>query len=433
MTGTVPVSRRRVLSIAASLLVLPSWPSWAQSPAAFPFYSGEQALQGLYGHLMPPLAQAFETEARALTAAARRYCSEPASKTALQDAWRRSLLAWQALSSPALGPVIERRSQRQIDFWPARPALLAKALAQGPTRLEDMVRIGTPAKGFPAMEWLLGGVHEPAHCPYLVLIAEGIEAEAQALRAAFDALAVRDWSTDEAAARSAFAEWINQWLGGLERLRWMHIEQPVQRARTAGHGRPPAFARQTPSDNTAEWRSQWQALLRHAQLNTPHPGFAKPPEGVQSFLGRPGERFQAPNPGFARPPEGVQSFLGRPGERFEAPNPGFARPPEGVQSFLGRPGERLETSEQRMEPPQPGQAAIPIEALLMGKGHIALAQRWRQTLDTADTAMRQLTSTPDSDELMALSHTLKSVTTLYQAEVAAALDVPLGFSDADGD
>ena len=28
--------------------------------------------------------------------------------------------------------------------------------------------------------------------------------------------------------------------------------------------------------------------------------------------------------------------------RVSAPNPGFARPPEGVQSFLGRPGERLE-------------------------------------------------------------------------------------------
>ena len=49
----------------------------------------------------------------------------------------------------------------------------------------------------------------------------------------------------------------------------------------------------------------------------------------------------APNPGIAGPPEGVQSFLGRPGERL-APNPGFARPPEGVQSFLGRPGERLD-------------------------------------------------------------------------------------------
>ena len=51
----------------------------------------------------------------------------------------------------------------------------------------------------------------------------------------------------------------------------------------------------------------------------------------------------APNPGFAGPPEGVQSFLGRPGERL-APNPGFAGPPEGVQPFLGRPGGGLESA-----------------------------------------------------------------------------------------
>ena len=52
----------------------------------------------------------------------------------------------------------------------------------------------------------------------------------------------------------------------------------------------------------------------------------------------------APNPGYARPPEGGQSLLGRPGEGLMAPNPGYPRPPEGVQSLLGRPGEGLNSS-----------------------------------------------------------------------------------------
>ena len=55
------------------------------------------------------------------------------------------------------------------------------------------------------------------------------------------------------------------------------------------------------------------------EVSAPSPGFARPPEGVQSFLGRPGELESAPNPGCARPPKGVQSFLGRPGERHESP------------------------------------------------------------------------------------------------------------------
>ena len=338
-----------------------AWPvlcAQTQTPlVAFPFYSGEQALQGLYGQHLPPLARAFEAEAGALVTAARTHCSTPSSADVLRSAWRKALLAWQALASPALGPVIERRSQRQIDFWPPRSPLLKKALAQAPRTLADMERIGSPAKGFPAMEMLLVGPSDPAHCPYLVLIAEGIAAEATALRSGFESLATRDWTTDEDAARAAFAEWINQWLGGLERLRWMHIEQPVQRARMAGDKRAPAFARQSMADNTAEWRAQWQALRAQARL--------KP--------------------------------------------------------------------EQVSQPPQPGQGLIPIEALLMGKGHIALAGRWGQALDAADTVIGQLPAKPSKEQLLALSKTLKGVTSLYQAEVAAALDVPLGFSDADGD
>lgn len=353
------INRRHTL---AALLAAAAWPvtglqAQTGSPVAFPYYRGEDALAGLYEHHLPPLARNFETQARALSAAARQHCAGPAAPKALKDAWRQTLLAWQALSSPALGPVIERRSQRQIDFWPARPALLAKALERAPKTLTDMESVGTPAKGFPALEWLLATPPSPSHCPYAALVAVGIEAEATALRIGFEQLAARDWTDDEDTARTAFAEWINQWLGGLERLRWAHIEQPVQKARTAGKGHAPEFARRTAADNAAEWRAQWRALLAQARL--------KP--------------------------------------------------------------------EQRAQPPQPGQGLVPIEALIMGKGHIALAQRWAQALDRADAAIAALPAKAGETELMALSKTLKGVTTLFQAEVAAALDVPLGFSDADGD
>lgn len=353
------INRRHTLASLLAIAALPVTGLHAQTGGAlaFPYYSGEDALQGLYAQHLPPLARDFETQARALTAAAHQHCVGPAAPAALKDAWRRALLSWQTLSSPALGPVIERRSQRQIDFWPTRPALLAKALERAPKTLADMESIGTPAKGFPAMEQLLADPPSPAHCPYLVLVAEGIEAEAVALRAGFDALATRDWTSDEDAARTAFAEWINQWLGGLERLRWAHIEQPVQKARTAGKGHVPEFARLAPADNAVEWRAQWQALRAQARLS----------------------------------------------------------------------------AAQRAQPPQPGQGLVPIEALLMGKGQIALAQRWGQALDRADAAIAALPAKAGEKELMALSKTLKGVTTLFQTEVAAALDVPLGFSDADGD
>lgn len=353
------INRRHTLAGLLAVAALPVTGLHAQTGGAlaFPYYRGEDALQGLYAQHLPPLARDFESQTKALTAAARQHCARPAAPAALKDAWRSALLSWQTLSSPALGPVIQRRSQRQIDFWPTRPALLAKALERAPKTLADMESIGTPAKGFPAMEQLLAVQPSPAHCPYLVLAAEGIQAEAVALRTGFDALAARDWTQDEDAARAAFAEWINQWLGGLERLRWIHVEQPVQKARTAGKGHAPEFARMATADNAAEWRAQWKALLAQARLS----------------------------------------------------------------------------AAQRAQPPQPGQGLVPIEALLMGKGHIALAQRWGQALDRADAAIAALPAKSGETELMALSKTLKGVTTLFQAEVAAALDVPLGFSDADGD
>jgi len=347
------LSRRQSVSCLLLLAATPALPAFAQ--VAFPYYRGEDALQGLYARHMPVLARAFETQARALTAAVRGQCGKGEPAVLLQ-AWRQALLAWHAMSSPALGPVVTRRSQRQIDFWPMRSLLLKRALDSAPRTLADMARVGTPAKGFPTMEaLLLAQPFDAGHCGFLALIAEGIEAEALALREAFDQLASRDWTEDEEGARTAFAEWINQWLGGLEHLRWIEIEQPVQRARTAG--RKPAFARQTMADNIGSWRAQWQALRSQARL---------------------------------------------------------------------RPA-------QLHAPPQPEHDLVPIEALLMGKGQIFVARRWAQAIDSVDRALATLPAQPSGDDLMALSRTMKKLTSLYQGEVASALDVPLGFSDADGD
>lgn len=358
----VHIRSRSMQRIASVLLSVGWWmaltpAAHAQGVVAFPVYRAEHALRGIYTHHYPVRWQAFEHEAAALTQAARQHCAGREQAADLMHAWERARLVWVAASNPAVGPVIQRRSQREIDFWPARPALLQRALANRPQSLAQMERVGGPAKGFPTMETLLFRVSPAAHCPYLVLIAEGIEAEAQALSKAFAELAVKDWTTDEEAARSGFAEWVNQWLGGLESLRWQQMELPIQKARTTKAGQPPSFARRRMEDNVADWRAQWQSLRAQARLAA----------GV--------------------------------------PN----------------------------NPPEPGKALAPIEALLLGKGHIALAERWGKAIDAATSAMESLSARPSERELLALSSSLKAVGSLYQGEVAAALDVPLGFSSADGD
>ena len=328
-----------------------------------PYYSAEQALQGVYRHHLPALAQAFDRSAAQLVSRTDAHCQGQATLAELRTAWLQALLSWQALSSPEIGPLVARRSQREIDFWPTRERLLRQALAKAPQSLADMERVGTPAKGFPAYEQMLtmaaGQALAPAHCRYASLVAQGIAAEAQALHTELTTLAGKDWREAPEDAASAFAEWINQWLGGLERLRWAHIDKPIQTHRTTGapSSEPVAFARLTAEANLADWRAQWQSLRAMARMT---------------------------------------------------------------------PG-------QYAAPPAPGQALIPIEALLIGKGRLPLAQRWAQALDRTSADLASLTPTAGEADLLAMAQRMKALTVLYQNEVAAALDVPLGFSSADGD
>jgi uncharacterized protein len=405
------------LVLGTTLLTLTSHTAQAATPAAstpasptvMRTYSAAQVMQGLYGQHLPPLSQRFMAEADALVLATQQHCEvlpslgagyqpQLSAWTHLHTQWQSTMTAWEALSTPAVGPVLTRRSQRQIDFWPTRYELIQKALDKAPQSLADMETVGTLAKGLPAFEALLTRPLDPAHgrsadtrgpksgtkpqaqpqantpmsaatCHYLTLLALGIQAEGRELGAELAVWANKDWLastvSDPEATRTAYAEWLNQWLGGVERLRWMHLEKPIKTEQTQGKqrkGNTPSYARLGREANLAGWRAQWHSLLAQARL----------------------------------------------------------------------------TEAQRITPPTPGQAVIPIEALLLGEGQTALAQRWAQALDAVTVRIDQLPAQASSGaaeqrELLALTAALKAVTVLFQNEVSSALDFSLGFSDADGD
>ncbi len=348
----------------------------AQDLIPMPYYSAVQTVRGLYAHELPPRAEAFAQESRRLVSLTKDYCDRNAvvNATDLHAQWLATLERWQAFSTPAVGAVVTRRSQRTIDFWPSRDKLILRALKRAPQTMEDMRLVGTPAKGFGGYERLLapaplGARDWPTQpltgkaCRFLSLVAQGILDESEVLQAEVKRVAAKDWgeASEEEVARG-FAEWVNQWLGGLERLRWAYIGKPLAQAATARELDPKA-ALELPrlgwADNVRDWRAQWGSLSAMAVLS----------------------------------------------------------------------------DAQRRSPPTGDEGVPPIEALVLGKGDIELAAQWHLAVDRVDALMGQLDpGHPATEaELGDLVDAMQSVSHLYQERIAAALDVPLGFSDADGD
>ena len=343
----------------------PTAPTWQRE--AVPFYDTVHALQGIYGHWALPRAQAFDRSTQTLTQAVAELCSNPntsahAAKVPLdaaRNAWLGTTRAWEELSAIAIGPVIARRTQRAIDFAPTRPALIEKAIQAQPQGAQAFERIGTPAKGLPALEWLLWT--RPAQpgtpaCSYAHEVALDVAREASAVAADFARTAASDWGAEEQQEQStqAMSEFVNQWVGGIERLRWAHMEKPL---RAAQGSKPPEYPRSASQDTLAAWAATWKGLSTVTQQPT-----------------------QAPTP-------------------------------------------------------IPGEALVPLETYLRGKGLNPLADKLHQAAQKVDASMAQVqkAGVKGKPAIQQAARDLAALKFLAESEVAPALQVSIGFSDADGD
>ena len=348
------------LGLAATAPAQAQKTDWGQ--VAVPNYSPASVLQGLHQHWTLPRADDFARQAQALPVAVTALCEAPApagqALAAARGQWQQTAHAWERLSAVAIGPLVARRSQRQIDFSPTRPALIEKAIASGPGGAAAMERIGTPAKGLPALEWLLWtrpAAPGSAACRYAGEVALDVEREALALQREFQALAGADWP---AAAPEQLAagvgELVNQWVGGLERLRWAQMEKPLRAAKSKGSA--PDWPRAASGQTAASWAAQWEALRT-----------------------------------------------------------------------LGlAPGAQV---------PLPGQGLVPLETYLRGKGAPEAADALTGAGRQADLRLQKITRNPApaAPAVLEAGRALASLKRVAEGEVAPALDVGMGFSDADGD
>ena len=347
------------ISLVAGLWVLAGPSAIAQSTwrsVAVPYYTPPAYVQGLLRGWYAPRSREFATRAQALLQATRAYCAGGPLATA-HDEWRSTLLAWDRVGTVAIGPLIERRSARRVDFGAVRPELMARAIDSHPTSEADMDRVGSPAKGFAALEallWPSGAPTGTPACDFAVQAATDIAREADALASAFDAASRAD--PDEEATVAAMSEAINQWIGGLDTLRSQAFERPLREleARRQAHANARLqFARDASGTSAAERSARWQTLSALAVF-----------EGGEA--------------------------------------------------------------------PAPGAGLVPLEPYLRGKGMNPLA-------DTLVAAVRRAGRGIDSAQpatpanVKAAARSLAELKTFFEAEVAPALDIRLGFTEADGD
>lgn len=240
-------------------------PEWARAQAtAAPHGNGPgpavaSFVDGVLRQQLQPQVRLFARSTAALVSACERWSSRgPNQRAAARLAWQDALRAWAGLGSLLVGPLLERRSARRIDFAPARTAQVEQAIAQEPIATEDMERIGSAAKGFGALEWLLWDSRAPNDDParrYAVLVARDIAVEATGLEQDFVALLARPRNPD--ATRELLSQILNQWVGGAEMLRVQGLERPAQA--TAAGGRP-ALPRTLSGAAALERQARWQTL-----------------------------------------------------------------------------------------------------------------------------------------------------------------------------
>ncbi len=351
-----------LLPLAAQAQVPATAPAWQRN--AVPFYDTVHALQGIYGHWALPRAQDFDRSARTLVPAVAALCQAPAADgqaalSAARSAWQATTRAWEQLSAVSVGPVISRRSQRAIDFAPTRPVLIDKAIAAQPQGAGAFERIGTPAKGLPALEWLLWTrpvqPGSPA-CSYAHEVAQDLARESAALEKAFADASGTDWGAEDEQERStqAISEFVNQWVGGIERLRWAQMDKPL---RAAQGTRTPDYPRTVSSSTLAAWAATWSSL------------------------------------------------------------------------------RSLSTLPDNADIPAAGEALVPLEMYLRGKGLNPLADTLRRATDKVDASMAQVQKNGIKDKaaIQQTARDLAALKFLAESEVAPALQVSIGFSDADGD
>src|SRR5690606_20381894 len=104
-------------------------------------------------------------------------------------------------------------------------------------------------------------------CRYAIGLAQAVHREAVELASAHAADAARGWQDEGEAAAQRAAEVVNQWLAGLEGLRWRQLGKPLSimataRSSTATDPNRDIWPRPASASHREAWQARWESLRK---------------------------------------------------------------------------------------------------------------------------------------------------------------------------
>lgn len=230
-----------------------------RSNMLFPYYEAEEVLGSVMTHHYAPDTAILQEQLEQLHSATARYCkrSDQGNEqlNSLKVHYSNAYLAWLELSAVVMGPMLENNTVRQIDFRPLRVNLLERAIKKQPQGSQAMALVGSPAKGFPAIEYLLTQTEFKAGTPQCNYAQEVVQDIARSV-------GILNWQFESADLPLYF----NQLVGAMHNLAWERMEKPLLKSKDeAAAGVAADAAMQWPFSELKlterAWQAQWKGIV----------------------------------------------------------------------------------------------------------------------------------------------------------------------------
>lgn len=238
--------------------------TWDSHGELVGYYEPEDLINSAWERGGRPAWLAFEVAADRLGKAISQQCRKASSDLGkTKPTFHEVLVAFEHAAVINQGPMFETKVTRWVNFQPVRAALIEKT-GQREGAI-DIDKVGAPAKGLPALEWLLfnpeaSTLPEKRRCEYAQAIVVDLQTRALAT--------VTSGKREEPTAQVAY----NQILGGLETFYWDSLKKPLTKVK-AGDG-DSAFLWTEAGFSTQAIKAAWLGLRPYLVID--HDGLADP-------------------------------------------------------------------------------------------------------------------------------------------------------------